>query len=94
MLIKAFAISTLNLCPLTHHNTHSPHPLSQTHTHTHTYTLKQFLLSGTFVSPSDLDLPKWAAWLAESGYENKEGWNTLMAAVRVRVGSRCCFLCC
>jgi len=47
--------------------------------------LCQFLLSGTFVDPDALDLPKWAAWLAESGYDNKAGWNTLLAAIKVRV---------
>jgi hypothetical protein len=45
--------------------------------------LLQVLLSGTFVPPSDLDLPKWAAWLAANGYRNKQGWDTLMAGLKV-----------
>jgi hypothetical protein len=46
--------------------------------------LLQVLLSGNFVPPSDLDLPKWAAWLAANGYRNKQGWDTLMAGIKVR----------
>jgi hypothetical protein len=41
------------------------------------------LLSGSFVPPSDLDLPKWAAWLAANGYRNKQGWDTLMEGIKV-----------
>jgi hypothetical protein len=49
--------------------------------------LAQVLLSGNFVPPSDLDLPKWAAWLASNGYRNKQGWNTLMAGIKVTASS-------
>lgn len=48
--------------------------------------LHQVLLSGTFVPPSDLDLPKWAAWLAANGYRSKAGWDTLMAGIKARHG--------
>ncbi|KAF6253669.1 hypothetical protein COO60DRAFT_1463078 [Scenedesmus sp. NREL 46B-D3] len=45
------------------------------------------LLSGSFVPPSDLDLPKWAAWLAANGYRNKQGWDTLMAGIKAAAPS-------
>ncbi|WIA18589.1 hypothetical protein OEZ85_010030 [Tetradesmus obliquus] len=45
------------------------------------------LLSGTFVPPSDLDLPKWAAWLAANGYRSKAGWDTLMAGIKAAAPS-------
>jgi hypothetical protein len=48
------------------------------------------LLSGTFVEPSSFDLPKWAAWLAGAGYDNKAGWDTLMDGIRVRACCVCC----
>lgn len=51
------------------------------------YFADKFLLSGTFVDPDALDLPKWAAWLAESGYDNKAGWNTLLAAIKAKVST-------
>lgn len=38
------------------------------------YFADNVLLSGTFTDVQDLDLPKWAAWLAANGYESKEGW--------------------
>eukprot|EP00879_Flechtneria_rotunda_P000599 GHRR01000708.1.p1 GENE.GHRR01000708.1~~GHRR01000708.1.p1 ORF type:complete len:394 (+),score=145.47 GHRR01000708.1:136-1317(+) len=43
------------------------------------------LLSGIFVETSDIDVPKWAAWLAASGYDNKQGWDKLLAAVKANV---------
>eukprot|EP00882_Tetradesmus_deserticola_P002943 GHRQ01003127.1.p1 GENE.GHRQ01003127.1~~GHRQ01003127.1.p1 ORF type:complete len:386 (+),score=202.65 GHRQ01003127.1:188-1345(+) len=46
------------------------------------YFADKVLLSGTFVPPSDLDLPKWAAWLAANGYSSKQGWDTLMAGIK------------
>lgn len=45
--------------------------------------LLQFLLSGTFVDADSIDVPKWAAMLAETSYDNKEGWNVLMTQLRV-----------
>lgn len=45
------------------------------------------LLSGTFVDPSSFDLPKWAPWLAAAGYDNKAGWDTLVAAVKAQAAS-------
>lgn len=46
------------------------------------------LLSGKYVDAENLDLPKWAAWLAHNGYSNKAGWDTIMEGVKVR---RCKF---
>jgi hypothetical protein len=34
--------------------------------------------------PKDLDLAKWAVWLADNGYESKEGWAKIVAGVRER----------
>ncbi|GBF92246.1 hypothetical protein Rsub_05329 [Raphidocelis subcapitata] len=51
------------------------------------YFADNVLLSGTFADARDLDLPKWAAWLAANGYENKEGWAKIVAAVRERLPS-------
>ncbi len=42
------------------------------------------LLSGTFVAPADLDLAKWASFLASNGYSNKAGWDLLMENIKVR----------
>jgi hypothetical protein len=47
--------------------------------------LLQFLLSGTFIEPNTIDIPKWAAILAETGYDNKDGWATLMTQLRANV---------
>ena len=43
----------------------------------------QVLLSGTFIDAASLDLPKWAVWLADNGYSNKAGWDTLMEGIKV-----------
>lgn len=51
------------------------------------YYADKFLLSGTFVDADSIDAPKWAAWLAETGYENKEGWAVLMAQLRANVST-------
>jgi hypothetical protein len=40
------------------------------------------LLSGYFLAPRHLDLPKWAAFLASGGYRDRAGWSTLVEAVR------------
>jgi hypothetical protein len=51
--------------------------------------LLQFLLSGTYVDADSIDAPKWAAMLAETGYDSKEGWNVLMTQLRVRRLAAC-----
>lgn len=45
--------------------------------------LLQILLSGSFVNSSDIDMPKWASWLAANGYTNKAGWDKLMEGIKV-----------
>lgn len=45
------------------------------------------LLSGTFVAPADLDLAKWAAFLASNGYNNKAGWDLLMENIKAKASS-------
>jgi protein phosphatase 1 regulatory subunit 42 len=49
------------------------------------YFADKFLLSGTFIEPNTIDIPKWAAILAETGYDNKDGWATLMTQLRANV---------
>jgi len=53
------------------------------------YFADTFLLSGTFVDPADLDIAKWAGWLADNGYTNGEGWATIskVAAGKLDAGS-------
>lgn len=36
---------------------------------------------------TDIDVPKWAAWLAANGYTNKAGWDKLMEGIRVSATS-------
>jgi hypothetical protein len=45
------------------------------------HAILQVLLSGTFVDPADLDIAKWAGWLADNGYSNGQGWATISKAV-------------
>lgn len=49
------------------------------------YFADNVLLSGTFVDTTDIDVPKWAAWLAANGYTNKAGWDKLMEGIRASV---------
>lgn len=49
------------------------------------YFADKFLLSGTYVDADSIDAPKWAAMLAETGYDSKEGWNVLMTQLRANV---------
>ncbi|KAF8059110.1 hypothetical protein HT031_005282 [Scenedesmus sp. PABB004] len=51
------------------------------------YFADKLLLSGTFVSPEDLDLAKWAAWLAGNGYTSKAGWDVLVAGIKAKASS-------
>eukprot|EP00775_Hariotina_reticulata_P000898 gene898-1221_t len=46
------------------------------------YFADNVLLSGTFIDAASLDLPKWAVWLADNGYTNKAGWDTLMTGIK------------
>lgn len=49
------------------------------------YFADHVLLSGLVAEPRDLDLAKWASWLAANGYENREGWAKVVAAVEERL---------
>jgi hypothetical protein len=33
-------------------------------------------------TPSELDLAKWAAWLADNGYDSQEGWAKIVAGAK------------
>jgi hypothetical protein len=45
------------------------------------------LLSGTFLAPQHLDLPKWATFLAAGGYSDRGGWSKIVEAVRPKAES-------
>lgn len=45
----------------------------------------KFLLGGGFVDPESVDAPKWAAWLSDTGYDNKEGWKVLLDQIKANV---------
>lgn len=45
------------------------------------------LLNGTVLSADQIDLPKWAAWLAANGYANKAGWDKILAALKASASS-------
>jgi len=51
------------------------------------YFADKVLLSGTFVDPSDLDIAKWAGWLADNGYTNGQGWAAISKAVAGRLAA-------
>lgn len=62
------------------------HPRQRgTHSPAHTRTTKtQVLLNGTIGDVKDLDIAKWAGWLADNGYDNKEGWAKIEEGVRAK----------
>lgn len=43
------------------------------------------LLPETFLGLDDVDVPKWAAWLAAGGYRNPAGWDKIVAHLKPRV---------
>lgn len=45
------------------------------------------LLSGYFLAPKHLDLPKWATFLAAGGYSDRGGWSKVVEAVRPKAES-------
>lgn len=51
------------------------------------YFADNVLLSGLVGKPSELELSKWAAWLADNGYANKEGWAKIVEGAREQLPS-------
>lgn len=44
-----------------------------------TYFADNMLLSGSFLDMKDIDVAKWAHWLAGSGYTTRSGWDQIVA---------------
>ncbi|KAI8466697.1 MAG: hypothetical protein J3K34DRAFT_432899 [Monoraphidium minutum] len=51
------------------------------------YFADKVLLSGLVGSPAELDIAKWASWLADNGYDSKEGWAKIVAASKEKLPS-------
>jgi hypothetical protein len=47
----------------------------------------QVILSGDFLALSDVDVAKWAVWLADNAYTNPEGWATIKKGLAERLAA-------